>query len=222
MPTHVENARPVTAVVLRLIGTLVVVVVVGNLVIMAASWLARATTRTPKAAPIEGVHNLRAVDDRVWRGAAPTTAGYRGLAAAGITTVVDLRAEEGIEADGRQVEGLGMRYVRLPIRDGQVPDSDQVAAFLRTVEEAPGRVFVHCGAGVGRTGAIAGAYLVARGEGSHTLALRRNLAVGPPSLEQIAFVNSLDGDDSDRPGPVVTVASRVLDFPRRAWHVLGG
>ena len=68
---------------------------------------------------------------------------------------------------------------------------------------------------------MAGAYLVAQGEGGQTAALRRNLAVGPPSLEQIAYVSQLDGEDPDRPGRMVTAASRVIDFPRRAWHVLG-
>lgn len=221
MPTRVEDASHLAAVALRLIGALVAVVVLGNLVIMGASWFARATTKTPQAAPVEGVDNLQAVDDRVWRGAAPTATGYRGLAEAGVTTVVDLRAEDGVEDAGHDVQALGMRYVHLPIRDGQVPKADQVAAFLKTVNEAPGRVFVHCGAGVGRTGAMAGAYLVARGEGS-TASLRQNLAVGPPSLEQIAYVGSLDREGPERPSAVITAASRLLDFPRRAWHVLGG
>jgi protein-tyrosine phosphatase len=212
----------VTAVAVRLVGTFIVLLVLGNLLIMAASWVAGATTPTPQAAPVAGVHNLQAVDERVWRGAAPTAEGYQGLAEAGVTTVVDLRAEDGVAENARQVEALGMRYVHMPIRDGQVPKGDQVAAFLKTVEDAQGRVFVHCGAGVGRTGAMAGAYLVAAGEGNHNLALRRNLAVGPPSLEQIAYVNSLDREGADRPGAVVTMASRVLDFPRRAWHVIGG
>ncbi|WP_406215152.1 hypothetical protein [Streptomyces canus] len=44
-------------------------------------------------------------------------------------------------------------------------------------------MFVHCGAGVGRTGTMAAAYLVKTGEQSS--AVRRNLAVGPPSIEQI-------------------------------------
>ncbi len=222
LPTRIEDTRPVTVVAVRLLALLVAIVVLGNVVIMAASWFARATTNSPAAPSVDGVDNFQAVDERVWRGAAPTADGYRSLAAAGVATIVDLRAEDGVEAREREVEALGMRYVHIPIRDGQTPNSEQVAAFLGAVEAAPGPVFLHCGAGVGRTGAMAGAYLVGRGEGDPTVALRRNLAVGPPSLEQIAFVNRLDGEDLDRPGPVVTAASRLIDFPRRAWHVLGG
>jgi hypothetical protein len=47
-------------------------------------------------------------------------------------------------------------------------------------------------------------------------ALRSNLSVGPPSLEQIAFV----ADDGERPDMVITALSRILDGPRRLWSRL--
>ncbi len=83
---------------LRGFGTAVAFLVVGNLVIVAASLWARETTAPSTPSTITGVDNLRAVDDRMWRGAAPTTEGYRNLAQAGVTTVVDLRAEDGSRA----------------------------------------------------------------------------------------------------------------------------
>ncbi len=207
--------------VLKGVGAGVAFLLIGNLAILAASMWARETTTVASAAPIEGIDNLRAVDDKVWRGAAPTTEGYRGLAQAGIGTVVDLRAEEGIEHDAEVVTGLGMKMVRLPIRDGQTPTSEEIDTFLAAVRETDGRVFVHCGAGVGRTGAMVGAYQVAQGDLSGTAAVRRNLAVGPPSLEQIAFVARMDEDRLEKPGAVLTAVSRVLDAPRRAWSRFG-
>jgi protein-tyrosine phosphatase len=217
------SVRSATKVAALLLAAVVGVVVVGNVAIMAASWWAHRTTSTATIGAVRGVNNLQVVDDRLWRGAAPTADGYRDLAEVGIRTVVDLRAESGAaaDADADAVRQLGMRYVHLPVRDGQVPDAEQVSAFLRLVNEAPGRVFVHCGAGVGRTGTMVGAYLVGRG-GDGSQALRRNLAVGPPSLEQVVFVAKLDrGDGFERVGAGVTAVSRVLDFPRRAWHVIG-
>ena len=208
--------------VLKGVAGVAAFLVLGNLAILAASLWARETT--PAAAPpatIAGIDNLRAVDARVWRGAAPTTEGYRNLAQAGVRTVVDLRAEEGIEADSKTVTDLGMKMVRIPMRDGQVPSADEVDAFLTVAGESDGTVFVHCGAGVGRTGAMAGAYLVNQGELSRTAALRRNLAVGPPSLEQIAFVARMDDGSPEKPGAVVTAVSRVLDGPRRLWSRYG-
>ncbi|MGI8808207.1 MAG: protein-tyrosine phosphatase family protein [Acidimicrobiales bacterium] len=207
--------------VLRGLWTAVAFLVVGNLAIVAASFWARETTPASTPSTVTGVDNLRAVDDRMWRGAAPTTDGYENLARAGVTTVVDLRAEDGLEGDVRTVRELGMDLVRIPMRDGQVPTTEEVDAFLSATGRAPGRIFVHCGAGVGRTGAMVGAYQVEQGELSGRAALRRNLAVGPPSLEQIAFVAGMGSGPTEKPGTLVTAVSRVLDAPRRLWSRVG-
>ena len=214
--------RSVSSVVLKAVAGMVGFLLIGNLAILAASVWARETTPTVTPEALPGVENLQIVDSRLWRGAAPTTEGYQALAAAGTTTVVDLRAEEGLEADARMVTDLGMKLVRLPVRDGQIPSTAKIEEFLAVTQEPGAKVFVHCGAGVGRTGAMVGAYLVANGESNGPGALRQNLAVGPPSLEQVAFVARLNGGDVDRPNAVVTGVSRVLDAPRRLWSRYGG
>ncbi|MCA1692582.1 MAG: hypothetical protein ABR540_06875 [Acidimicrobiales bacterium] len=201
-------------------GVLVGLVLAGNLAILGASWIARGTTPRIDVAPIRGVNNLEAVDDKLWRGAAPTPEGYRALAANGVKVIVDLRAEPQAEADQAIVRSLGMQSLRLPVRDGQVPTRDQIDEFLR-VTRAGGLTFVHCGAGVGRTGAMAGSWLVAEGELNGRGAVRRNLAVGPPTLEQVTFVARLDDGYAPRTPGVVTALSRVLDAPRRIAHNLG-
>ena len=208
--------------VVGVLGASVAFLVLGNLGILVASKWAESTTTVTRIESIQGIDNLEAVDNKLWRGAAPTETGYRNLAAAGTTTIVDLRAEEGLEADNALVESLGMRLIRIPVRDGQTPSSSQIAAFLEATQQSEGTVFVHCGAGVGRTGAMVGAYSVANGELNGPGAVRRNLAVGPPSLEQLAFVAGLDDDDGiERPHVAVRAVSRVLDSPRRIWHNLG-
>ncbi|MGH9223829.1 MAG: fused DSP-PTPase phosphatase/NAD kinase-like protein [Acidimicrobiales bacterium] len=203
--------------VVKVVAGAVAFLVVGNLAILGASALARGTTPTTRVDSVTGIDHLEKVDAKLWRGGAPSDEGYQALAAAGATTVIDLRAEDGLRADGDTVTSLGMTYVMLPIRDGQTPSPEQVRAFLDAVEAAPGRVFVHCGAGVGRTGTMAGAYLVASGGLNGRGAVRRNLAVGPPSLEQIAFVAGLAPGDLARPNVTLRAVSRVLDAPRRIW-----
>ena len=163
------------------------------------------------------VKNFAEVDDRLWRGAAPTEASYEALAANGVTTVVDLRAEDGVETYDDLRARFGITRVHLPLRDGQAPTAEQVQQFLEVVGQSRGRAFVHCGAGVGRTGTMAAAYLVATGQATGRRAVERNLSVGPPSVEQLAFGVGLTRGEVRRPWAPVVALSRAIDGPRRLW-----
>ena len=164
---------------------------------------------------IPGVENFRVVDDQLLRGAAPSSTGYRSLAKRGVEVVVDLRAERNLRWDQDLLDELGITRVAIPMRDGQIPTQEQVDRFLAIVDDTDGKVFVHCGAGVGRTGTMVGSYLVSSGQADAAEALRFNLSVGPPSLEQINFVAMLDSNDIGKPHPLITAVSRILDGPRR-------
>jgi protein-tyrosine phosphatase len=172
----------------------------------------RAVPEPTRRIPVE---NFAEVDGRLWRGAAPTEEGLEALAAGGVTTVVDLRAEEGVETHDALRARLEVNRFHLPLRDGQAPTRHQVEQFLEVVERSPGRVFVHCGAGVGRTGTMAAAHLVATGQATGGRAVVRNLAVGPPSVEQLAFAVLLSGGEVRRPLAPVVAFSRAVDGPRR-------
>ena len=188
----------------------------GNLSILAASrWMRVEEARTVPAS-VTGVKNFVAVDSHLWRGAAPTTTGYTQLARAGVTRVIDLRAEDNVDVDDEWLATMGVDYVRIPVRDGQAPTESEINSFLDSVAGSEGTVFVHCGAGVGRTGTMAAAWLLANGVDPNE-ALRRNLSVGPPSLEQLAFV----AGGLDKPNPVLVAMSRTLDMPRRLWSRFG-
>jgi protein tyrosine phosphatase (PTP) superfamily phosphohydrolase (DUF442 family) len=207
----------------RLIAGFVAVLVVGNLVILGAHAYARSNAPASVVtvpADVAAIRNFEVVDGTLWRGGAPGQADLRALAAAGVTTVVDLRAEHDLVIPEDLLAELGITRVAIPIRDGQTPTTEQVGRFLDAVDASEGAVYLHCGAGVGRTGTMAAAYRVSRG-GSGWEAMRANLAVGPPSLEQLAFAASLDaGQPATRPNPVVVAVSRTLDAPRRMWKVV--
>ena len=78
-------------------------------------------------------------------------------------------------------------------------------------------VFVHCGADVGGTGTMAAACLVLAGQESPSAAVRRNLAVGPPSIERIYYTLSLGQDRAEQPPFPVVAVRRLVDAPRRMW-----
>lgn len=201
----------------NLLFGLIFFIVAGNVTILGANLFARATYESPPVPDLVGVPNLAAVDDNLWRGGAPTEQGLRRLADHDVGTIVDLRAEKDIERDLSLYRRFGLELVRIPMRDGQAPLPEQVDEFLEVMRRADQRVFVHCGAGVGRTGTMAASYLVETGRADTTEALARNLSVGPPSLEQLSFVAELSGSGVDRPSAAITLMSRVIDGPRRIW-----
>ena len=162
-----------------------------------------------------GINHFLRVDAKVWRGSAPTAADYREVAREGIRTVVDLRVEDLSARELALPAQAGLTAVRLPIRDGQTPTERQVGDFLRVVRRSDGPVYVHCGAGVGRTGAMTAAYLVRTGQATSKQAALRTVAVGPPSIEQVYHVLTARRHDSDQPPVLVSAISRLLDAPRR-------
>lgn len=196
------------------LGGSVAFLIVGNLAIFIGFQWASASA-SAAIVRIPGVENFRVVDDQLLRGAKPSDTGYRSLAKRGVEVVVDLRAERGIHVNEKLLAKLGITRIAIPMRDGQVPTQEQVDRFLQIVDDTEGKVFVHCGAGVGRTGTMVASYLVGNDLADATEALRFNLSVGPPSLEQINFVAMLESDDVTKPSPLITAVSRILDGPRR-------
>ncbi len=70
---------------------------------------------------------------------------------------IDLTAEYGEPAAVRGLSG----YVCFPILDGSAPSTDALARFIAALR--PGRTFVHCAQGHGRSGLFALAMLLAHG-----------------------------------------------------------
>lgn len=193
----------------------VAAIAAGNLAIVVRWQAARRRLASGPPPGVRDISNLHVVDDILWRGGAPNAEGYRMLAAAGVSTVVDLRAEDVAPPP----QGIPIEVVRFPIRDGQPPSPSQEEQILAVIGSAEPPVFVHCAAGVGRTGSVVGAYLVSR-DASTEEALDGMLGVGPPSLEQISYVAGLA--TGRRPGLLVTATSRILDAPRRTLSRIRG
>lgn len=190
---------------------------------VAASAVAR-HQEAPAAADrtFDGIHHFERVDPHLWRGSAPSPEGYRALARMGIGTVVDLRAEKLSAHQLALPHEAGLKVVRMQIRDGQTPTDAQVTRFVQLVRTSKEPVFVHCGAGVGRTGSMVSAYMVRSGQQTPGHALASTLAVGPPSVEQLYYIADAGREHSDQPPSVVKVLSRILDAPRRINSSLHG
>jgi len=122
----------------------------------------------------------------------------RRLLAAGVTLFIDLTEENEqapymplVEEEAARL-GVRVEHHRWPLKDLAEPPEDKIVAILDDLDaalRAGHTVYVHCKAGVGRTGVVVGTYLVRRG------------LPGEEALAQIARWREDVPDD--RPSPLV-------------------
>lgn len=109
---------------------------------------------------VPGVPNFGQVTPTLFRGAQPSQKGFEVLAKMGVGIVVDARGERA-DDEGKEVVGLGMRYVAIPWQC-PFPHDDVFVRFLKLLQENPEKkVFVHCRQGVDRTGMMIASYRMA-------------------------------------------------------------
>ena len=76
----------------------------------------------------------------------------------GVTTVIRLNSRP---YDTAPFEAAGIRCVHIDLDEGSIPSPSLVLAFLDAVGKAEGAVAVHCKEGLGRTGTMVAAHLMA-------------------------------------------------------------
>jgi protein tyrosine/serine phosphatase len=104
------------------------------------------------------IKNFGQMSERFYRGSQPAKDDYKGLAALGIKTVIDLR-DDPESYERPEAEAAGMRYVNIAMSDKEYPRAEQIAAFLKLVDEpATGKFYVHCAGGRHRTGVMGAVY----------------------------------------------------------------
>ena len=129
---------------------------------------------------IPGVGHLAVVDAKVWRGAAPSSIGE--LRGAGRRRRHHRRRPAGRVRHRRTPTPRSRRSAcgscTCPSATARRRARPRSPSSCRSCGRVPGTVLLHCGAGVGRTGSMAAAYLVATGQASR---LRRHDPATSPS-----------------------------------------
>lgn len=116
--------------------------------------------------------------------------GKRHLQERGIHACVNMRIEKDDAAFGLDLP----RYLHLPTIDDDAPSIehfDRGVDFIREVINTGGKVYIHCGAGVGRAPSMAAAYLMAEGDSLENALdkikrVRPFITITPPQQAQLA------------------------------------
>jgi protein tyrosine/serine phosphatase len=129
--------------------------------VLSFSLIATAQTSPRTDFPGISIANFGQMDDNFYRGAQPAQGDYKALAAIGIHTIIDLRNDYESFAKS-SAEAAGMKYVLIPMDGVSAPSEEDVAEFLKVVNDpTTGKFYVHCKAGIHRTGAMGAVYRIA-------------------------------------------------------------
>jgi tyrosine-protein phosphatase SIW14 len=111
---------------------------------------------------IPGVPNAGKVSDQLYRGAQPHIQSLTKLKEIGITTIIDLRAEDAgmRDQEKKEADRLGIDFVSIPVGGWSNPTNDEIAKFL-SLFDSHSKVFVHCRLGEDRAGVFVATYRIA-------------------------------------------------------------
>jgi protein tyrosine phosphatase (PTP) superfamily phosphohydrolase (DUF442 family) len=111
---------------------------------------------------IPGVPNAGKVSEQLYRGAQPHLQSLTQLKKIGITTIVDLRAEDAgmRDQEKKEADRLGIHFVSIPVGGWSNPTNNEIAKFL-SLFDGQSKVFVHCRLGKDRAGVFVATYRIA-------------------------------------------------------------
>ena len=151
------------------------------------------------------------VDGRLIRGSRPTTDKLQILYAGGCRATVNLCEEmddgdEDLIRDAHLPGPMDTRHIE--ITDNTAPDPAQVKQLFDHLHSLEGQVYIHCEAGVGRTGVMVACYRMATGWALPE-ALREARQFGCSVPDQVAFI------EKKAPAIINDLASTATELPPR-------
>jgi len=103
-----------------------------------------------------GIENVGRITPCLYRGNQPSGEAYQTLKAAGVKTVINLRAAHG---EREKVENAGMKYLEFPLAMTKGIRKEILQEVIRAMSDPSNQpVYLHCALGQDRTGVVVAAY----------------------------------------------------------------
>lgn len=130
--------------------------------------------------------NFSLVTDRIFASGLPSRRKHiEFLRKQGITAIITLTEEP---LPTQLLNGTNIKNIHIPLKDHQPADPHTIADIVKTVNQllAEGeKVLVHCRAGLGRTGMVLTAYLMAEEKTGWRESLEKIRHIRPGSVEPV-------------------------------------
>lgn len=138
------------------------------------------------------IPNFQVVHGSYWRGGQPDQEGLYWLRDQGVRTQIDLREEDRGNA-WCPPSDYPLKVTSIAVKDFGNPTFEQVEEFLQQVNNPENHpVFVHCKAGVGRTGVMTACWRISQGMSAQQALDLESIHSPYGSLKQEAFVREFE------------------------------
>lgn len=148
-------------------------------------------THSPKA---EEVANFQVVTPNFLRGGQPDQEGLEWLQQHQVDLIIDLRGSDRDNA-WNPPTSYPMAVHRIPVEDFQSPTLEQVEEFIQLVDRAQQegqKVFLHCKAGIGRTGLMTACWRISQGHSAQEALEAESIQSYHGHLRQEQFVRDFE------------------------------
>lgn len=138
------------------------------------------------------IPNFQEISDQLWRGGQPDQDGLHWLKEQGVETVIDLRGDDQDNAWHPPTEYPIQSY-SIQVPDFEAPKVKQVEEFLALLQRPGiGKTYVHCKAGVGRTGVMSACWRISQGMTAEEALSKERINSAYGCLKQEQFVHEFE------------------------------